>query len=312
MHPPDFLPSNPQSLSDQLRRRTEQLRSKIIKTNYNTQFVRTAPELSDFRDATAGRVDDMDDDSLSETFRKTVRFTTYDSYASLIARFSERPCKASAVVDMLAPGLPDCLFHSSSTSGGLKKVFPKYNILSQLRSPNAASYTIQDPLRRRTTAFIWYLGCVRMTVLDEDDCPAATVYQTSGSAMKQRADFHLDPEEDGERMGTFRMTQITHFRDCAMLTCHPPVLDHAAPYAAGFIRKWVSFLLIHALFALGSRSLETVIMVFINTFVDMMHHIDMNFDMVVDCIANGTIPDVEGIAEVRRYLEVSARHRNTY
>ncbi|KAF8553873.1 hypothetical protein OG21DRAFT_1485122 [Imleria badia] len=42
-----------------------------------------------------------------------------------------------------------------------------------------------------------------------------------------------------------------------------------------------------------------------STFVDMIHHLDMEFDMVVGCIANGTIPDLDGIAEVRHYLEVN-------
>ena len=47
-------------------------------------------------------------------------------------------------------------------------------------------------------------------------------------------------------------------------------------------------------------------MVFINTFVDMIRLLDTEFDMVVDCIANGKIPYLDGIAEVRHYLEVSA------
>jgi len=53
-------------------------------------------------------------------------------------------------------------------------------------------------------------------------------------------------------------------------------------------------------------------MAFIGTFVDMIRHLDTEFDMVVDCIANGTIPDLDGIAEVRHHLEVSTDHRNAY
>ena len=49
-------------------------------------------------------------------------------------------------------------------------------------------------------------------------------------------------------------------------------------------------------------------MAFINTFVDMIRHFDMEFDTMVDCIANGTIPDLEGLAEVRHYLEVSTSY----
>jgi len=53
-------------------------------------------------------------------------------------------------------------------------------------------------------------------------------------------------------------------------------------------------------------------MVFIGTFVDMIRHLDVEFDMVVDCIANGTIPDLDGIAKVRHHLEVCTGHQNAY
>ena len=52
-----------------------------------------------------------------------------------------------------------------------------------------------------------------------------------------------------------------------------------------------------------------MLMVFIRTFVDMIRYIDTEFDMLVDCIANGTIPDLDGIAEVWHCLEVSTSYR---
>ena len=84
-----------------------------------------------------------------------------------------------------------------------------------------------------------------------------------------------------------------------------PVPDSTAPFATRFIRRWASFLLIQGLFALGSKSLESMGMIFVTTFVEMMRHLDAEFDMVVDCIANGTIPELDGVAEVRHHLEVS-------
>jgi len=53
-------------------------------------------------------------------------------------------------------------------------------------------------------------------------------------------------------------------------------------------------------------------MVSISTFVDMIRHVDVEFDMVVDCIANGTIPDLDGIAKVRHHLEVCTGPRSPY
>jgi auxin responsive GH3 family protein len=286
MHLPELLPSNPPSLSEKLKRQANDLRSKIIRTNYRTKFVQNASALADFRHATAGCVDEMDDDNLFELFRKTVHFTAYDSYAPLTAKFSERPCKASAIVDLFAPGIPDFISESSSTSGGLSKSFPKYDALPQIRPSEAGSWAISDSLRRRTRAYLLYLGYNRTDVCDEDNRPIAPIYVVCEAAIRERKSFHLDPEADEEKMGTF-------------------ILDHAAPYAAGFIGKWRSFLLIHALFAVGSRSLEAMEMVFLNTFVDMIRYLDMEFDMVVDCIANGTIPELDGISDVRHYLELN-------
>lgn len=215
MHLPDLLLSNPPSLSEQLRWRTDELRSRLIRANYNAQFAQTASELTEFRHVTAGLVDGMDDHVLSESFRKTVHFTTYDSYAPFLARFFEKPCKASAVVNLFAPGLPDYIAKSSSTSGGLAKTFPKYNRLSKVRSSDAGSWEIFDPLRRRTTAHVWYLGCNQMDVVDEDNCPVTTIYLTCGSAVTRRMRLYLDPEMDEEKMSTFSMTQVTQSPCCA-------------------------------------------------------------------------------------------------
>jgi len=199
------LLSHPSPLSEQLSWRTDKLRSNIVRANYNTQFAQTAPELTEFRQAISGLVDGMDDDILSQSFQKSVQFTTYDSYASLIAKFLEKPCKASAVLHLLAPGLPDFLAISSSTSGSRPKYFPKYNCLSKIRSSEGKSLAIPDPLRRRTTAYIAYLVCNKMDVEDEDN--VTTMYVSCGSVVRRRTHLYLDPEKDGEKMSTFCMMQ---------------------------------------------------------------------------------------------------------
>ena len=206
---PDLLLSNTPLLSEQLRRRTEELQFKIIRANYNTQFARTAPELAKFRHTTAGRVDGVDDDILSESFRNTVDLTTYDSYAPFLAGFLEKPCKASAIVDLLAPGLPDYLAESSSTSGGHPKILPKYNHLSKVKYFDAESSAVPDTLRRRTTAHMYYFGCDKMTVENEGNC-TVTIYLACGAVVGQRVHLNLDPENDGKRMAAFGMAYITN------------------------------------------------------------------------------------------------------
>ncbi|KIJ08437.1 hypothetical protein PAXINDRAFT_88847, partial [Paxillus involutus ATCC 200175] len=83
------------------------------------------------------------------------------------------------------------------------------------------------------------------------------------------------------------------------------VPGHTAPYAALFIDKWRSFLIIHALFAITNPMVETMNMVFINTLVDMLQYVDAEFDMLVDCIERGIIPDLEGLAQFRCHLEAN-------
>jgi len=201
------LLANPSSFPEQLSWRTDKLRSSIVRANCNTQFAQTAPELAEFRQATAGLVDEMGDDILSQSFQKTVQFTTYDSYAPLIAKFFEKPCKASAVLDLFAPGLPGFLSTSSSTSGGHPKFFPKYNqCLSTIRSSEGVSLAIPDPLRRRTTAHIWYLGCDQMDIEDGENVTA--IYVGCGTVLNQRMPLYLDPKKDGEKMATFSTMQI--------------------------------------------------------------------------------------------------------
>ena len=53
-------------------------------------------------------------------------------------------------------------------------------------------------------------------------------------------------------------------------------------------------------------------MIFVTTFVEMMRLLDAEFDMVVDCIANGTIPELDGVAEVRNHLEVCATDKSKH
>ena len=171
----------------------------MVRANYNTKFAQTAPELTEFRHATVGRVDEMDDETLSESFRKTVHFTNYDSYA---------PCKANAIVDLFAPGFPDYLLDSSSTSGGLPKTFPNYNRLSKIRSSDADSCVTSDTLPRRTTAFVLYFGCDQMIIEDETNCSVAKIYPTYGPVVFHRTRLNLHPEKDEEKMATFSMAQI--------------------------------------------------------------------------------------------------------
>jgi hypothetical protein len=146
-----------------------------------------------------------------------------------LAGFFEKPCKASAIVDLFAPRLPDYLCESSSTSGGQAKTFPKYNRLLKARSLDAGSSAVSDTLLRRTAAYIRYFGCDQMTVENEDNSTVAKIYLTPGSVVGQRTHLNLDPEKDGEKMATIsvwctsQMTQLQCYADLSrshVNACH--------------------------------------------------------------------------------------------
>ena len=206
MSPPDLLSTNPFPLSQQLRSEVDHTLATIVKANHNTQFALIASELSAFRDATSGRVDGMDDATVSELFRGTVQLTTYDAYSPLVARFFEKPCRESSVVNLFAPGLPDFMSWSSSTSGGTPKMFLKY--IRSFRSgllPSAESSTHSLAVPRRTIAHIYSIPLVSFDIVDDNDHPVKRVYQGSASTVLQRVYRGLHPEQDESRMSTFCM-----------------------------------------------------------------------------------------------------------
>jgi hypothetical protein len=83
------------------------------------------------------------------------------------------------------------------------------------------------------------------------------------------------------------------------------VPGETAPHAVAMVAHHTSFLLLHALFALADRSVETLRILFSTTFLDMFMYIDREWVTLVDAIENGVIPEFEHIEHVQEYLEAS-------
>ena len=82
---------------------------------------------------------------------------------------------------------------------------------------------------------------------------------------------------------------------------------HTAPWATGLIPHRRSFLLIHALFALAEPRVERMRLLFVTLFMDVIHLIQEDWELLLSSIQDGTIPDVEDIDHVRTYLQVNTR-----
>ena len=89
-----------------------------------------------------------------------------------------------------------------------------------------------------------------------------------------------------------------------------PVSGYAVPWAATVIGYFPSFLIIHGLFFLAHRDVYQFYTPIAATFVDLIRHIDELWDVLVSCIRDGRLPDLEGIDHVREYLQVSQRSMN--
>lgn len=61
----------------------------------------------------------------------------------------------------------------------------------------------------------------------------------------------------------------------------------------------------HALFALAERRLETLYTAYGTMLIDMVTFVEEEWDKILTSIETGTLPDFEGIEQVRPYLEVS-------
>lgn len=70
-----------------------------------------------------------------------------------------------------------------------------------------------------------------------------------------------------------------------------------------------SFLTIQALFCLVHSDIDQIFVAFATSFVDLLRCADEEWDLLVTCIYDGIIPDLEGIGRLRTHLQVSSGPR---
>ena len=141
------IPSNPprpilaltSDLKERLEKRTKANLFQILSKLSGTIFFQEAPALATLRDAlgdanTPLLPDGSENHELLYKFLSHVPLTTYEDYQPFVARFLDnKPPGLSDVNNLLAPGLPAFIAHSSGTSGGHLKHFLKYPNPGRLR-----------------------------------------------------------------------------------------------------------------------------------------------------------------------------------
>ncbi|KAI6011917.1 hypothetical protein EDC04DRAFT_2958138 [Pisolithus marmoratus] len=205
---------------------------------------------------------------------------------SLTARFLTRSIPALASCrksrTCLHQVLPIYISLSSATTNKKSKQFVKY--------PRSQPYAHgPPPVRVKTTAFLYtfaYRDPVEVVTDSGEIVRRIPVCNQSSGVVRSQHNWSI--ETDSARMASI-------------------LPGHVAPWATGFILHHRSFLLIHALFALANTSLDGFAVTFVSYFIDMVHCIADEWDVLVSGIRNGTIPDFEHIGHVRAYLQINMR-----
>ncbi|KAF8833581.1 hypothetical protein BDN67DRAFT_976531, partial [Paxillus ammoniavirescens] len=284
------LPTTPalcNSLTPELRtvlsEKTDRLLSRIIRANFNTQYASQTSSLAAFRDVVSTHGTEVDG-TLLQDFRSHVALMDYESYKPFVARFNEKPCKEAEVVNLFAPGLPFSLALTSTTSGKAPKMFANYHNIPQ-ELPSRRTFSSGGGAEGRA-AWVFCYAYRELKDIERDSGEVVKrlpVGGISGNTMRMRSGWSVDDDES--RMSTIMPGQVS-------------------PCAASMIRRQQSLLKIHAVFCLASRDLGQFVTTFAPVFIDLIRHIDEEWDMFVACIQDGTIPDLEGIDHVRAYLQV--------
>ncbi|KIK75481.1 hypothetical protein PAXRUDRAFT_18969 [Paxillus rubicundulus Ve08.2h10] len=279
------VPSNSLTpkLQTLLTERIDRLLLRIIRANFSTKFASQAHTLAIFRDVVAAHGTEVNG-TLLQDFRSHVALMDYHSYKPFIAKFHEKPCKESEVENLFAPGLPFSLLWSSTTSGNAPKMFARYHHIAkeaQIRRSVYDRIDVEGPEAR-----VIYCGYKELKEVERESGEVVKRIPlgiSSGTMLRMTSGWDVDDDES--RMSILMPGQ-------------------AVPWAASLITHHQSFLMIHALFCLACRDLDRLIMTFAPVFMDLLRHVDEEWEMMVTCIKNGTIPDLEGIGHARSFLQV--------
>ncbi|KAF8647396.1 hypothetical protein AX16_006738 [Volvariella volvacea WC 439] len=286
----------------QLRSRAEEVLQYLVETNSNTIYFRESDHLSKLRTNLAAPHKSRKGARLLTTYASSVEFSTYDTYLPFIQRFVPTSSETghsvvhrdeSELSNVFAPGLPTFVAISSGTSGKGPKYFPKYEHPATMSQ--ATSSVIHDsnpkPLHEGGS------NCVMF------DLKYRQLIQVGGD------------EQEGQRRRRIPISQMSSgtFRrhsgwadvngDSELL--HIKREHNSSPLAVSFIKSYKCQLLMHALFALADRGLEMINSLFSTLLFDFVKYIIEHWEVLVDAIETGIIPDFDGIepANLKPYLQ---------
>ncbi|KAI6106200.1 GH3 auxin-responsive promoter [Pisolithus croceorrhizus] len=290
--PPAPITSLTPELVQRLREQALDVLSYLVKTNSTTTYFKESGVLPQFRAAlrfSDGNQLDLDysGKELFEIYHDNVGLSVYEDYLPVISRFFEQPCHESSVENLMAPGLPVFIAHSSGTSGGAAKYFPKYRHPEHMSRAMAETVRLANPQSNNAgknciTFSLAYRQVI--TPLDEDGDIVKHIPVCLLTSGLGRIENSMPVEEDA-------------------ISATVKISNYSSPIAVSFISNYKSFLFMHALFALVEPKLETINTVFTTCCRDLCRTIDDHWEDLVHCVETGVIPNIDGIAHVKDNLQ---------
>ncbi|KAF9222975.1 hypothetical protein BS17DRAFT_802745 [Gyrodon lividus] len=273
--PPQPIVALTPELVTSLRKRTQAVLSYLVQTNSISAYFKESGILSDFRN------------SVKLTEGGGNPETVYEHYLPFVSRFFEQPCRTSAVENLMAPGLPYFIAHSSGTSGGVTKHFPKYRHPEHMSTSTSQTMQASNPTSKHggKNCIVYSLG-----------------YRQVVESLNEDGDVDRRLPVCLMSTGTIRMyNDMAVERDYIYHTIRVP--NNSSPLAVSFIPNYKSFLFMHALFALQEPQVELINTMFSTIFRDFCRVIDEQWETLVQCIDTGSIPELEGSGHVRGNLQ---------
>ncbi|KAJ3197183.1 hypothetical protein HK101_005462 [Irineochytrium annulatum] len=299
-----FLSALTPDLRSQLVARHEGVLGHLVSLNGPCKYFQSSNLLSRFRNAIKDELptattpdrprDPSADARLNSLFSSSVPLSTYDDYKSLIhdAFFADSPCLQSKCENLLSPGLPYYIAHSSATSNKSPKFFPKYvHANSEEYDRMIKNGEPKDEGGKSLVTFSMkysrLLECV-------DDVSAAS--KSADGAPVVPPSKRILPVCVATTGAVRIARKLPVEYDAFIRKMKSPT--SAVPMAVAYVSNYRTVLLLNALFAISDRDLTLINTVFATIFGDLAKLMQDNWDMLVISIEEGCLPALEGIEDV--------------
>jgi auxin responsive GH3 family protein len=119
-----------------------------------------------------------------------------------------------------------------------------------------------------------------------------------------RMGMNWDVEHDKDRLDLWSKP-VMPISLCKLISRQLSVPGKTDPHAISLVKNYRTLFILNGLFALADRRVTTIRFLFANVFVIFLQYVEDEWPLLVECIEEGIIPDVEDLGDLRAPLEVT-------